>query len=326
VSRHQPVLLKETLEFLDLRPNDNVIDCTLGGGGHSRAILERTSPNGKILAIDADADAIVHFKIKIQNTKPKVKRRLELVNDNFRNLENIYASRFPYPVHACLLDLGLSSDQLEVSGRGFSFQKDEPLDMRFSAGRTITDSVGQHTAAVIVNKWPQAELERIFRIYSDEKNARLFAARIFRLRKSKPIATTKDLVDIILRVNPRYNKHPKVADARRAGPASSQPRGRTGNRLHPATKIFQALRIAVNSELASLEKVLPQALSLLQPQGRLVVISFHDLEDRIVKHFIKISARRLKVLTKKPVRPGQLEIKKNHRARSARLRAIEKIT
>lgn len=309
-SVHKPVLLNEVIEYLDPKPGENFIDCTLGGGGHSRAILECTSPNGKVLAIDQDSDAIKRFKFLISNFQfPNIKERVTLINDNFENLKAIYEQRFHFSVSGILFDLGFSSDQLENSSQGFSFQREEPLDMRLSGTNNLT-------AAYIVNKWSQEEIERIIRVYGEEDEARDIAYEIKRRRKKSPIETTQQLVEIILQA--------KKLKTRRASLARRE--FRRAVKIHPATKTFQALRIAVNRELEVLETALPQALEVLAPGGHLAVVSFHGLEDKIVKNFFKDQTltKNLEIINKKPIRPMLKEVKENSRARSARLRVAQK--
>lgn len=264
-------------------PNENFIDCTFGCGGHSLEILKKNGSRGRVLGLDRDAEVVQKFK-----STP----RLTLVCGNFVDLKGIAKAHEFHPVHGILFDLGLSSWQLERSGRGFSFKKNEPLLMNFP------DS--DLTAQEVVNKWPEHELVRILREYGEERYARRIAQRICRHRQKAVIAATGQLVDIIRQSVPAVYRY---------------------KRLHCATKTFQALRIAVNSELDNLRLALPQALDLLEPGGRLVVISFHSLEDRIAKHFFK----KLKSLTKKPLQPTDDEIRSNSRSRSAKLRAGVKI-
>lgn len=275
---HIPVLQKEVLRYLNPKPNENFIDCTIGEGGHTSAILEKTSPKGKVLGIDWE------IRVKYKS------KRLILVQDNFANLKEIVEKHKFQPVQGILFDLGMSSWHLEDSGRGFSFKKREPLDMRYSLQNKLY-------AEKIVNYWSKFDIEKILREYGEERRARHVAEEIVEVRKIKPIKTTAQLREII-------NK------------AGTTPR-----------RTFQALRIAVNDELNNLEKVLPQALEILKPAGRLVVITFHSLEDRIVKNFYRglTPVNELKVLTKKPVRPTIEEIKINHRSRSAKLRAAIKL-
>ena len=291
---HIPVLQKEVLEIFDPKQNQNFIDCTIGEGGHSAAIIEKNGPEGKILGIEIDAE--LYQKLMAA----KLKNRLILVNDSFVNLKEIVGKEDFKKVQGILFDLGMSSWHLEKSGRGFSFLKKEPLDMRYNPQNPLT-------AGKIVNYWSAQEIEKILREYSQERFAKRIAREIVEERKNKPIQTTFQLVEIIKK---------------------SVPKNYERGRMHPATRTFQALRIAVNDELANLKKVLPQALKILEIGGRLVIISFHSLEDRIVKNFLREHSDGLfgcKILTKKPTTPSQEEIKINPRARSAKLRAAIKI-
>ena len=299
---HIPVLPKEVLQYLDPKPNENFIDCTIGEAGHAIEILKKTSPGGKLLGIDLNEDSLKSSEFKIKESGLDGKR-IVLANDNFANLKNI-AERFNFrPVQGILFDLGISSEELEKSGRGFSFLKDEPLLMTLRKDIKPDDL----TAEKIVNNFRTEELEKIFKEYGEERFAGRIAARIAEERKRKRIKTTGELVEIIRKALPAKYKYGKI---------------------HFATRTFQALRIATNDELANLEKALVQALNVLSLRGRLAVISFHSLEDRIVKNFLKERQRNnsVKILTKKPVRPGEEEIAGNHRSRSAKLRAAEKIT
>jgi len=297
---HVPVLLNEVIEFLSPRPGENFIDGTCGGAGHVREILKNIEPGGKILCLDLDERALARAQENFKDEEQE--GRLIFVHDSFANLAvAVQAHNFLQP-DGILLDLGMSSDQLDSSsgeGRGFSFLKDEPLDMRYSASSALS-------AREIVNLWPEAEIAMIIKDFGEEKFAANIAREIVRSRKIKPIVTTKELIEAIGRAIPEKYKH-----------------GRTNF----ATRTFQALRIAVNDELANLEKFLPEALSVLKPGGRLAIISFHSLEDRIVKRFFKQKAQegRVRILTKKPVRPATSEITANPRSRSAKLRAVIKI-
>ena len=292
---HIPVLQKEVLKYLDPKPNENFIDATIGGGGHSLEILRMIEPRGKLLGVDWSEEMIRNLKPKIQNPKPK--NRVILVCGNFANLTEIVKQQKFSRVKGILLDLGYSSWHLEESGRGFSFQKKEPLDMRYSAQNQLT-------AEKIVNFWSKFEIKRVLTDYGEERFAENIAQRIIEERKSKAIQTTSQLVEIISRAVPRGYLH---------------------GRIHFATRTFQALRIAVNDELSNLEKVLPQALQILELGGRLAVISFHSLEDRIVKNFFKNNLLKINLLQKKPVVPTRQEISINPRSRSAKLRAAIKI-
>ena len=292
---HIPVLQKEVLEILDPKPNQNFIDCTIGNAGHSLAILERTKPGGKILGIDQDPKQIENCKLQIKNFK----ERVILVCDNFVNLKEIVKKYDFKNVKGILFDLGLSSWHLEKSGRGFTFQKDEPIDMRYNKNSELT-------AEKILNEWPEKEIEKILKEYGQERFAKRISKKIIEEKKVSPIKTTFRLVKITREATPSWYHHKKI---------------------HFATRTFQALRIAVNDELGNLKKVFPQALEILERNGKLVVISFHSLEDRIVKNFFKENSKRglLKIITKKPIRPSTEEIKSNPRSRSARLRSALKL-
>ena len=281
---HIPVLQKEVLQYLDPKPNENFIDCTIGEGGHALIILERNKPNGKVLGIDRDPKQIENCKLKIENFKD----RLIIVNDSYTNLKKIVEKYSFGSVSGILFDLGMSSWHLEESGRGFTFLRDEPLDMRYNL-------VNDLTAEKIVNQWPEPEIVRILEEYGQERFARRIAKKII---KERPIKTTLQLVEAL--------KKAKIY----------QPR-----------QTFQALRIAVNDELNNLKKALPRATEVLERGGRIVVISFHSLEDKIVKNFFKNSTLKvlLNVLTKKPIIPSEEELKNNPRSRSAKLRAAVKV-
>jgi len=293
---HIPVLQKEVLEFLSPKADENFIDATIGGGGHAFEILKHTAPNGKLLGIDVNLAAIEDLKEKIKNEE--IKNRLILICGNFSNLQNIVRDFNFNSVRGVLADLGFSSGEIETSGRGFSFLRDEPLDMRYGKNEL--------TAEKIINNWSDQDLTKIFREYGEERFADKIAAAIVRDRKTKCIETSFELVRIIRQSTP-YFYHRR--------------------RLHPATKVFQALRIAVNDELNNLNKFLPQVLDVLVSGGRLAIISFHSLEDRIVKNFLKEKKREglIEILTKKVTRPRHEEIAQNPRARSAKLRAAIKI-
>ena len=288
---HQPVLLNEVLKYLNPSSGKNFIDCTVGFGGHALPVLEKNKPDGKVLGIDSESKVL-------EILKEKASDRLILAQGNFINLKKIAEENKFTSINGILLDLGISSWHFEKSGKGFSFQKNEPLIMNY----TNNDL----TAEEIVNQWIENELVEIFREYGEERYARPIARLICQKRKIEPIKTTNQLVEIIKQAVP--NKY-------------------TYRRIHFATKTFQALRIAVNDELDNLKKVLPEALEALEKEGRLVVISFHSLEDRIVKHFFRQAAKDgyVSILTKKPIRASQEEIELNPRSRSAKLRAIEKL-
>jgi len=284
---HLPVLRKEVQQYLDPKPNENFIDCTFGGGGHSADILEKILPRGKVLGIDWSPEMIKDFKSS---------RNLILVCDNFANLKEIVKKEKFNKIKGILFDLGMSSWHLAESGRGFSFQKKEPLDMRYNPQNQLT-------AEKIVNYWSKFDIERILKEYGEENFAREIAEKIVGERKIKQIKTTNQLVEIIKKAVPQKCLY--------------------SQRIHFATRTFQALRMTVNDELNSLEEGLRQAEEILEPAGCLAVISFHSLEDRIVKNFFKNEG--LKALTKKPITPSDKEIKINPRSRSAKLRVAQKI-
>ena len=289
-----PVMKNEVIRFLAPKLGEDFVDCTVGLGGHALAILDRTRPSGRVLGIDADPTILERLKRKLEGTD--YEERLVLVCDNFANLGEIVKKYSFRSVSGVLFDLGLSSWHLEESGRGFSFLRNEPLDMRYSPENPLT-------AEAIVNFWSLKDLWRILRVYGQERFSRRIAEEIVR---SRPLRTTVDLVMAVERATPSWYHR---------------------GRIHFATKTFQALRIAVNNELENLERALPQALDIMGNGGRLVVIAFHSLEDRIVKNFLREKAKEgvVKILTKKPVRPSKAEVAENPRARSARLRAALKV-
>jgi 16S rRNA (cytosine1402-N4)-methyltransferase len=303
---HIPVLLKETIEALDVQPGGRYIDCTVGCGGHAAAILKQSAPGGQLLGIDADPKAIEIARVKLEDHS----KSILLINENFANLQAICIKYDFFPVHGIIFDLGLSSLQLNDDERGFSFQYDAPLDMRLSPTQEVT-------AADIINTSSEAELAHLIRNYGEEKYSYKIAPYIVQQR---PIKTTLRLANIL----------------------EQAIRGRRG-RIHPATKTFQALRIAVNQELEHLEAALRQAINLLGINGRLVVISYHSLEDRIVKQFMQLEAKdcicppetptcvcghkvSLRLISKKVVTPSAAEIQLNPRSRSAKLRVVEHVT
>ena len=294
---HVSVLLDEVL--LWLRPTGGVgfraLDCTLGAGGHAFGLLEGSRPDGQLVGLDADPAALEVAQARLAGFGD----RLRAFQRNFGELAELHAEVDLQPVDAIVFDLGLSSMQLEASGRGFSFRVDEPLDMRFDP---TSDAP---TAADLINALPEAELERVLRQYGEEPRARRLAREIVRLRGSRGrIARTFELVDVITLA---------------LGPA----RGR----IHPATRTFQALRIAVNDELGALERGLDASIDLLRPGGRMAVISFHSLEDRVVKWRFRGWAEQglAQVLTRKPIVPSEAERQRNARARSAKLRVAERL-
>jgi 16S rRNA (cytosine1402-N4)-methyltransferase len=295
-SLHTPVLLQETLSFLQLKPNATVVDATLGDGGHAEAILEQTAPNGQLIGFDLDADALERARTRLT----RFGRRVTFIHDSYRNLTSQLHAQGFHTLHAVLADLGVSSGELASSQRGFSFQTDGPLDMRMDPSRQTL------TAAEIVNTWPEEQLLSILRTYGQEPAARALAERLVLERKKQNFQTTLQLAQAVERTT----------------------RGRRRGGIHPATRTFQALRIAVNDELSALTDFLPQAVAALEPAGRLVVISFHSGEDRIVKTAFKQFAaeKRGTILTKHVTKPARAEVLANRRSRSAKLRAFEKLT
>lgn len=292
---HKSVLLNECIEGLNLKSGALVLDGTFGGGGHSMAMCESVK-DLKIIALDQDNDALGRGREKFK----KASCDISFVHLNFRDMDK--AGVEPESVDGILLDLGLSSDQLENSLRGFSFQKDEPLLM------TMKENPSEEilTAEDVVNSWSEANLADIIYGYGEERYSRRIAKGIVDARQKKDIKTTFDLVEIIRASVPNsYNK----------------------GRIHPATKTFQAIRIAVNDELNTLEVGLKKSFDLLKKEGRIAVITFHSLEDRIVKKFFKaqVELGEGKLLYKKPLGPSAQEVKENPRSRSAKLRILEKI-
>ncbi len=298
---HVPVLTKEVLELLNPRPNEQAIDGTIGDGGHSEMILERIGPKGKLLGIDLDPRALEIAKQRLA----RFGKRFIPIQGNFSAMEELAAAKEFENPSIILLDLGLRKSELEDSGRGFSFKRDEPLDMRFDPASPIA-------AAHIVNNSSKEELIAIFRSFGEEPLSPQMAEAIVAERKKEPITTTGRLTEIILGVYRRKLRSKKEIPW-------------IGG-IHPATRAFQALRIRTNDELEHLAAALPQAMRLLKKGGRLAIISFHSLEDRIVKRFFRDQKKNLKILTKKPIVPREEEIKENPPSRSAKLRVAEKIS
>ena len=288
---HRSVLLRETMDFLSPRPGGVYVDGTMGLGGHSAEILRRTAPDGRLIAFEWDERAIALSTVRLQ----EFGGRLTIVRRNFAEIAVGLAELGVGQVDGILIDVGLSSLQLDGGDRGFSFQRDEPLDIRMDNRREIT-------AASIIASSTESELADIFFYYGEEQQARPIAAQIVRARKEEEIRTSAQLAALVVRSVPK-RFHPK--------------------KIHMATKVFQALRIAVNTELENLSAILDDAVPLLKPGARFCVISFHSLEERIVK--IKFNKNKeLKVVTPKPVIPSAEEIGENPRSRSARLRVAEK--
>ncbi|MBU1110043.1 16S rRNA (cytosine(1402)-N(4))-methyltransferase RsmH [Patescibacteria group bacterium] len=298
---HTPVLLGEVLEYLDVKPGKKYIDATVGGGGHSAAILKK---GGIILGIDQDPNAVrfAESQLALKNEQIYRSPKPKIVNGNFKDLSELAKSHKFEKVNGILFDLGFSTWQIKNSGRGFSFRSDEFLDMRMNPEFKTT-------AADLVNGLTKRELVKLFKTYCDEIYATRIAQNIIFARRLAAIRNTLQLSDIIIKAVPqraRYKSYKKI---------------------HPATQVFQALRIAVNDEINNLKTGLPQAERLLVAGGRLVVISFHSLEDRIVKQFLREQekAGKMKILTKRPVLPSGKEIEANPSARSAKMRVGEKL-
>ncbi len=311
---HVPVLLHETVDGLALHPDARVIDGTLGAGGHSEGILEATGPNGRLLGIDRDEEAIIRTRQRLA----RFGERVTLRQGSFGELGAIAHELGFTSVQGVVLDLGISSDQLDAADRGFSFQVEGPLDMRMHANDPLT-------AGEIVNEWSQEQIADLIYQYAEEPRSRRIARAIVAAR---PLRTTTELAEVV---------------AQALG-------GRKGHRIHPATQVFQALRIAVNDELGALKAALPQIVSLLAPGGRVAIIAFHSLEDRAVKRFFQQEARdcicdtlpgytssrapqpcqcghlaTLRIVTRRPVQPSEAEVARNARSRSAKLRIAERL-
>ena len=308
--RHDPVLYHEVLEFLRVRPGGVYVDCTTGLGGHSEGILKGLQGSGRLVALDRDSGSIERARTRLGEQF----ENFSVHHENFKNLSSVLAALEIRSIDGCLLDLGMSSFQLDSGERGFSFQLEGPLDMRMDRDQELT-------ASQLVNELSEERLAEILWSYGEEKSARKLAAAIVVFRRRAKLCTTTELADLVERVKGR-------------------PRG---SRLHPATQVFQALRIAVNQELTGLEQILTEVVQFLKPDGFLVVIAFHSLEDRIVKQTFQREAgkcicrrrpdlcdcprlERVLILTKKPVTPSSLEGQRNPRARSAKLRAVQRLT
>ena len=288
MSKHLPVLLDEVIQFLDPKPGGRFIDATLGAGGHTRVILDRTSPDGQVAAIDQDESALSSAREMLESFGS----RLVCVHGNFREVRAIAEAHGFTGCDGVLADVGMSSMMVDDPSRGFSFMREGPLDMRMDRSQPLT-------AAGVVNNYSEKEIADILYMYGEERRSRPIARSIVR---SRPLNLTTDLVAAIQRVtgDPRYGQ------------------------IHPATRTFQALRIYVNDELKSLETFLDSSLDVVRPGGRVVVIAFHSLEDRIVKQKFRASAVPGRVLTKKVVMAVEEEVRRNPRARSAKLRAWER--
>ena len=307
---HRPVMVNEVVAALRLRPGALILDGTVGGGGHAEAILEKTSPDGVLVGIDADAEALCEAKSRLN----RFGNRAILLKGNFAEMETMLMEQKIGKVDGILLDLGVSSHQLDSAERGFSFSREAPLDMRMDVSRP-------KSASDLVNALPWEELARIIKGFGEERMAGRIARAIVAERERAPIRTTTDLAGIVVRALPPGTERQKI---------------------HPATRTFQALRIAVNDELTSLKTALDDGSERLRPGGRFAVISFHSLEDRIVKNAFRAAGKgctcppdlpicccnskpKLRLVTRKPVTPDDEEIRCNPRARSAKLRAAERI-
>jgi 16S rRNA (cytosine1402-N4)-methyltransferase len=306
---HKPVLLTEIIAALQPRPSGLYIDGTVGAGGHAAAILKASAPDGQLYGLDQDESALAIAAERLVGFRDRV----HLVHANFDQLAQVARQQQLSPADGILFDLGVSSMQFDQAERGFSFQADGPLDMRM-------DPSAPETAADLVNHLPEGELANLIFRYGEERQSRRIARAI---AQDRPFKRTQELADLIVRV---------------IRPGKGGPRGKP--KIHPATRTFQALRLAVNDELGALERVLPQAVAHLAPGGRLAVISFHSLEDRIVKQFFQQEAKdcicppqqpvctckhkaTIHIITKKPITPSSAEIDDNPRARSAKLRVVE---
>lgn len=304
---HQPVLLAQTIDSLFTNPHGCYVDCTAGGGGHIKALLDRLGADAVIIGIDRDEEVLDRTRLEINDS------RVRFIPGDFRNLLVLLKEAGINEVDGILIDLGVSSFQLDQADRGFSFHEDARLDMRMNRSEPFS-------AWDIVNQYDEHEIADILFRYGEEKYARSIAAAILRERRNNPIDNTLDLVEVIKSAVPAKYRREK----------------------HPARKTFQALRIAVNQEMEAIEQVMPQAVSVLKPGGRLCIITFHSLEDRLVKNFMQFESRecicppglpvctcghqpRLKLLSRKPVVPDEIECEQNPRARSAKLRAAIRI-
>ncbi len=313
---HKTVLLKEAVDVLEVKDGDVVVDATLGAGGHSIELAKLVGENGKVISFDVDQKAIEEFRGKIEKDFPELKKRFELVNDNFANISEKVRELGFSEVNGIMADLGWRIEQIENEEYGMSFKKDAPLDMKM--GNRDEESLN---AGDIINNWDEDSLIKLFWKYGEEHHARKAVKAILQAREENKIETTTELAEILEnRLSSFYRK----------------------SRIHPATKIFQALRIEVNDELGNLEKFLDGAKESLKPKGRVAVISFHSLEDRIVKLYFRSNTGGcvcpkempicicgakaiLKIITKKPIVPTDQEIKNNPRSRSAKLRVAEKL-
>ncbi len=316
-TQHIPVLLAEALDCLQPQPGKIYVDATLGGGGHAQAVLERIQPDGLLLGIDQDLSVLENTRSQLVPFQAQVR----LFHGNFAQLPDYLAQAdIPQITGGILADLGVSSFQLDQAERGFSFSKTAPLDMRMNP-----DSATGLTAAEVVNTYSEEQLTTLFKEYGEERFAKPIARSILHARQERPINTTTELAELIRRVYHRFQKGKQREE-----------------RIHPATRVFQALRIEVNNELGQLEAFLSQLPSLMAPGARITMISFHSLEDRIVKRFFQRASKAclcppglpicqcdhqatLKIITTKPITPTEAEIQNNPRSRSAKLRCAERL-
>jgi len=310
-SIHIPVLLHEVLQYLRCERRGSYLDCTLGGGGHAKSIAGSICPEGRVVGIDRDGDAIARAKDELKEFGDCI----SYVHGNFSEMDSLLVPFGGVCFEGILMDLGFSSTQVDDAERGFSFMRPGPLDMRMDRRHKLT-------AFEIVNEWPENDINRILREYGEERWWKRISRAICRARREKAIESTEGLRETI---------------------EAAVPGGGRGKAIHPATRVFQALRIAVNGELEALEVALPKAIDLLKPEGRLAVISYHSLEDRIVKQAFRTYAKgcicppdfpicrcgrkpTVRIITKKVVRPGTSEIQLNPRSRSAKMRVCEKLS
>lgn len=293
-SGHQPVMTGDILRLLAPRAGSVIVDATAGAGGHSAAILPLIAPNGRLIAVDQDADALAQANERLAAFAPNV----TFLNANFRALPQLLRELQVSAVDGLIADLGMSSLQVDRDVRGFSFSRTGPLDMRMDRRQELT-------AEALINESPEDELARVFTTLGEERFARRIARRIVEQRRLQPLKTTTALAEVIWKAAPPAARH---------------------GRIHPATRVFQALRMAVNDELGALEALLRALPSLLAPGGRAAILSFHSLEDRLVKYALRDGAREgvWNLLTKKALRPSEDEVRRNPRSRSAKLRAVER--
>jgi len=298
---HIPVLLNEVIKFLDPKPGNIILDATVDGGGHAIAIAKKILPDGKLIGIEQDNNILEKLSSKIENQYPELKNSNILINGNFRDIDKLLKPLNINALDGALYDLGMSSLQLEESKRGFTFLKDEPLLMTYK----FPIEPGDLTAKEIINTWPEKEVADILFHYGEERYSRRIARNIVRRREKKPFQSTFELAALVKQSVPYRPFH----------------------RIHPATKTFQALRIAVNNELEAISESFEKAWQFLIPSSCLVIISFHSLEDRIAKNFLKSKKQKgeADIKTPKPITATEEEIYLNPRSRSAKLRAAVKL-